>query len=78
MERNKGFIKGVLNNPLQLLDNSDWSNKIKVTTVVSGNPKIILNTKMTFACILILTTKCSIVGSALLWDFDLIIPVFIN
>ena len=22
MERNKGFIKGVLNNPLQLLDNS--------------------------------------------------------
>ena len=35
MDRNKGFIKGVLNNPLQLLDNSDWSNKLKVTTGVS-------------------------------------------
>ena len=42
MERNKGFIKGVLNNPLQMLDNSDWSNKLKATTVVSEKPKIIL------------------------------------
>ena len=42
MDRNKGFIEGVLNNPLQLLDNSDWSNKLKATTGVSEKPNMCL------------------------------------
>ena len=55
MERNKGFIKGVLNNPLQLPNNSDWSNKLKVTTGVSA--KYVFSQQQTWfsmACIAVL------------------------
>ena len=44
----KQRIQGVLNNPLQVLNNSDSSNKLKVTTDVSRKPKIILSILLLF------------------------------